>query len=153
MLVSGPTISISPSSATLTSAAPTASLSAIGSAGTLLWSTGQTSPVISVSASGTYSVTLTSPSGCTASTSVPIAGADLTLTLTLPQANFAGPGSVGNFLVDVFEVGGLPTSAGNVTITITAPLAIPSPSPIPCRASLFRGEQKHPFRSIMPSGQ
>ncbi|MVM37377.1 hypothetical protein GO730_06645 [Spirosoma sp. HMF3257] len=125
-----PTISISPSSATLTNATPTASLSAIGSAGALRWSTGETASVISVSASGTYSVTITSPGGCTASASVPIAGADLTLTLTLPQANFASSGSSANFLVDVFEVGdfllrrAMSPSPSRHLLAIVSPLSI-----------------------------
>ncbi|MVM38755.1 hypothetical protein GO730_16395 [Spirosoma sp. HMF3257] len=114
-------VSISPSSATLTNATPSVSLTAVGS-GMFLWSTGETSAVISVTTSGTYSVTLTSPGGCTASASVPVVGSDLTVTLELPQANFAAPGSVGNFLVNVFEVAGLPTSSGNVRITLTAPV-------------------------------
>ncbi|MVM37384.1 hypothetical protein GO730_06680 [Spirosoma sp. HMF3257] len=53
-----------------------------------------------------------------------MAGADLTVTLDLPQANFAASGTaaVGNFLVNVFELTGLPTSSGDVTITLTAPI-------------------------------
>ncbi|MVM28622.1 hypothetical protein GO755_01165 [Spirosoma sp. HMF4905] len=47
---------------------------------------------------------------------------DLTPTLVLPQANFAASGTVGNLLVTLFEVAGLPTPSGQVAITITAPL-------------------------------
>ncbi|MVM35969.1 hypothetical protein GO755_38505 [Spirosoma sp. HMF4905] len=119
--LTAPTLSVSPTSATLTQASPTASLSATGS-GILIWSTGETTPVISVTASGVYSVTLTNPAGCTATASIPVTGADLTLTLDLPQANFAKVGTVNNFIVNIFEVGGLPTSSGNVTITVTAPI-------------------------------
>ena len=72
-----PTVSISPSSATLTCNSPTASLSAIGT-GSVKWSTGQTSPIISVNASGTYSVTLTGSNGCTSSASV-VVGQDQTV--------------------------------------------------------------------------
>ncbi|WP_227687062.1 T9SS type A sorting domain-containing protein [Spirosoma arboris] len=68
-----PELAISPSSATLTCASPTVSLSAIGS-GSLLWSNGQTTPSISVSLAGTYSVTLTSATGCTATSSIVIGG-------------------------------------------------------------------------------
>ncbi|MVM37385.1 hypothetical protein GO730_06685 [Spirosoma sp. HMF3257] len=56
----GPSVSINPSSTTLTNASPSASLTAVG-VGTFLWSTGATTQVISVTSSGTYSVTLTSP--------------------------------------------------------------------------------------------
>ncbi|WP_460955204.1 beta strand repeat-containing protein [Spirosoma litoris] len=120
---SKPTLSINPTSTTLTAANPTASLTAIGT-GTFIWSTGTASPAISVTSSGTYSVTLTSPSGCTASASVPVIGSDLTINLDLPQANFGltGATAIGNFVVNVFEVGGLPTSSGNVRITVTAPI-------------------------------
>ncbi|QDK81931.1 hypothetical protein EXU85_26305 [Spirosoma sp. KCTC 42546] len=116
-----PSLSINPSSSILTVASPTASLSATGT-GTFFWSTGETSPTISVTTSGVYSVTLTGPSGCTASTSASVAGPDLALILLLPQANFAAAGTVGEFVVNLFEVGGLPTSSGKVTITLTAPL-------------------------------
>ncbi|GAB4006809.1 hypothetical protein GCM10028808_09410 [Spirosoma migulaei] len=118
-----PALSVSPTSATLTNANPTATLTASGT-GSFLWSTGQTSPMISVTTSGNYSVTLTNATGCTATASVPVVGSDLTITLDLPQANFAASGTaaVGNFVVNVFEVAGLPTSSGKVTITITAPV-------------------------------
>ncbi|MFD2572634.1 choice-of-anchor Q domain-containing protein, partial [Spirosoma soli] len=61
-------VSISPLSATLTCASPTVSLTALG-AGNVRWNTNETSPVISVSATGTYSVTLTNASSCTATAS------------------------------------------------------------------------------------
>ena len=101
-----PTVSISPSSATLTCNSPTASLSAIGT-GAVKWSTGQTSPVISVNTSGTYSVTLTSANGCTSSASivvgqdqtvptVSISPSSATLTCNSPTASLSaiGTGSV-----------------------------------------------------------
>jgi Leucine-rich repeat (LRR) protein len=66
-----PSVSITPSSATLTCANPSATLTANGT-GSFRWNTGSTESQISVSSSGTYSVTLTSPSGCTASTSVSV---------------------------------------------------------------------------------
>ncbi|MBC3792159.1 putative Ig domain-containing protein [Spirosoma utsteinense] len=79
---SAPTASISPSSATLTCASPTVSLTAVG-AGNVLWSTGSTDRVITVSASGTYSVTLTSANGCSASASAVISGDQSALTVSL----------------------------------------------------------------------
>ena len=60
-----PMISINPSSATLTCAIPAVSLTAIGT-GNVRWNTGETTPVISVSAAGPYSVTLISGNGCSA---------------------------------------------------------------------------------------
>ena len=67
-----PMVSISPNSATLTCASPVVSLSAVGS-GTVLWSTNETTPTISVNTLGLYSVTLTAGNGCTASASVQVA--------------------------------------------------------------------------------
>ncbi|MVM40329.1 hypothetical protein GO730_26215 [Spirosoma sp. HMF3257] len=127
----------------MTNASPTASLSALGT-GTLLWSTGEATPTISVTASGLYSVTLTNVQGCTATASVPVTGSDLTLTLELPQANFATVGSVVNIVVNVFEVGGLPTSSGNVTITITAPIGYTLAFPPVLTSIAVSGEASHP---------
>ena len=48
--------------------------------------------------------------------------ADLTPSIVLPQANFPASGGVANFLVTIAETNGLPTTMGNVSITVTAPL-------------------------------
>ena len=61
--------SISPSSTTLTCTNPTATLTASGES-TYLWSTGETSTAISVTAAGSYSVTATSATGCSTVASV-----------------------------------------------------------------------------------
>ncbi|GAA4463211.1 hypothetical protein GCM10023189_40980 [Nibrella saemangeumensis] len=63
-----PVAAISPSSATLTCANPSVSLTASGGS-TYLWSTGATTPVISVSLAGTYSVTVSNGSSCFATAS------------------------------------------------------------------------------------
>ncbi|GAB4024554.1 NHL repeat-containing protein [Spirosoma gilvum] len=54
---------------------------------------------------------------------LPLATADLTPTLTLPQSNFGASGAelTRNFVLNLFEVGGLRTS-GSVVITLTAPV-------------------------------
>ncbi|QDK77716.1 sialate O-acetylesterase [Spirosoma sp. KCTC 42546] len=52
----------------------------------------------------------------------PVVSSDLTINLDLPQANFATAGNVDNFVVNVFEVAGLPTSSGNVRVNITVPV-------------------------------
>ncbi|QDK81153.1 hypothetical protein EXU85_22060 [Spirosoma sp. KCTC 42546] len=115
-----PPLNITPSKATLTSTSPSVSLSAVGE-GTLKWSTGATTPVISATTAGIYSVTLTNAEGDTASASATVIGQDLSPTLLLPQANFPAAGSEVNLVVAVAEVGGFPTSLGNVSITITVP--------------------------------
>ncbi len=68
-----PSVSINPASASISCASPLVSLSAIG-AGTVRWSTGETSAVISVSVADTYSVTLTDGGGCTAVTGRVVSG-------------------------------------------------------------------------------
>lgn len=52
----------------------------------------------------------------------PAIGSDLTINLDLPQANFPSAFSMVNCVVNVFEIAGLPTSSGNVRITLTAPV-------------------------------
>ncbi len=59
-----PVAAIAPTTAVLTCANPTALLTASGG-GTYLWSTGATTQSITVSAAGTYTVTVTNASGCT----------------------------------------------------------------------------------------
>ncbi|MBD2703985.1 T9SS type A sorting domain-containing protein [Spirosoma sp. BT702] len=66
-----PSVSINPSSATLSCATSSVSLSAVGT-GSVVWSNGATTSSISVTAANTYSVTLTGTNGCTATTSVEV---------------------------------------------------------------------------------
>ncbi|MEZ0484434.1 putative Ig domain-containing protein [Fibrella aquatica] len=83
-----PQVSISASSTLLTCTNPSATLTAAGT-GSFRWSTGSTESQISVSASGTYTVVLTSPNGCTASASITI-GADQ----TVPQVSISASSTV-----------------------------------------------------------
>ncbi|MBD2705246.1 beta-propeller fold lactonase family protein [Spirosoma sp. BT702] len=80
-----PSLTISPSSTTLTCATPIASLSAVGS-GTYRWSTGATTPSISVSVATTYSVTSTGANGCSATASI-----GLSLDQTPPSLTISPP--------------------------------------------------------------
>ncbi|GAB3702538.1 hypothetical protein GCM10027592_32050 [Spirosoma flavus] len=66
-----PSVSINPASATLSCTNTSVSLTASGN-GTYQWSTGATSPTISVTTAGTYSVTLTASNGCVSSTSAQV---------------------------------------------------------------------------------
>jgi hypothetical protein len=68
-----PTATITPSSATLTCASPTVSLTASGGV-SYRWDDNSTNAVRSVSAAGPYSVTVTTGSDCSASTSVTVFG-------------------------------------------------------------------------------
>ncbi|MBD2700492.1 hypothetical protein IC229_07590 [Spirosoma sp. BT702] len=115
-----PTVSISPSSATLSCASPTASLSAIGT-GSVRWSTGATTASISVSTAGTYSVTLTNASGCSATASTMVSGnvssvsinpSSATLTCATPAASLTAVGA-----------GTVRWSTGATTSTISVSIA------------------------------
>ncbi|WP_020596169.1 hypothetical protein [Spirosoma panaciterrae] len=87
-----------------------------------------TSIPVSTSLTGSfvYQATCTT-NNCTSSpSSVTVTVAvlpDLSPTVSLPQANFSanGPESSRQFVVNVFEVGGKPTSPGSVTLTVSAP--------------------------------
>ncbi|OIN59189.1 GEVED domain-containing protein [Arsenicibacter rosenii] len=72
-----PTVSVTPSSATLTCSSPSVTLTAFTSETAILWSDGSTGTTLPVSASGVYSVTVTANSGCTA-TATAIIEADQT---------------------------------------------------------------------------
>lgn len=100
---------IAPSSATLSNPATTATVSA-----TLLSAGVQTFTLVAAqgSCSQTAFVSITATNG-----------PDITPTINLPQANFANasPENVRNFAVTLFETG-YHATAGQVTITITAPL-------------------------------
>ena len=77
-----PGLSINSSSTLISCASPTVSLSAVG-VGSARWSTGSLSPVLSVTATGTYSVTLTDAGSCTATASAVVSGSLLgTATVT-----------------------------------------------------------------------
>jgi hypothetical protein len=127
-----PSLTINPSSATLTCASPTVSLTAVGT-GTVRWNTGSTDPVISVSSAGVYSVTLTSPSGCTTSASVSVTAdqtapsltitpSSATLTCSSPTASLTAVGS-GTYR---WSTGSTDqtisvSSAGIYSVTLTSP--------------------------------
>ncbi|MBD2700192.1 SBBP repeat-containing protein [Spirosoma sp. BT702] len=126
-----PSVSINPSSATLTCPSPAASLTATGN-GTFRWNTGATSAIISVTAAGIYSVTLTSTSGCSASTSatvylnnnVPnltINPASATLTCTNSSVSLTAVGS-GTYRWNTSAITPTisATSAGMYSVTLTA---------------------------------
>ncbi|KAA9346688.1 putative Ig domain-containing protein [Larkinella humicola] len=68
-----PTATITPSSATLTCASPTVSLTASGGS-SYRWDDNSTNAIRTVSAAGPYSVTVTADGGCSASTSITVSG-------------------------------------------------------------------------------
>lgn len=123
-----PTVSIAPVPSSTIASGASLTLSASG-ATTYLWSDGSiANPLVlsNVTSTTTLSVTGTT-SGCSSTTSISIisnnTGPDLSPLLTLPDANFPStPGAAKNFIIQIQEVGGLPTAAGNITITLTAPV-------------------------------
>ncbi|SFC86498.1 RCC1-like domain-containing protein [Spirosoma endophyticum] len=128
-----PVVSITPSSATLSCASPRVSLTADGS-GSVRWSTGETTSIISVSVAGTYSVSLTSANSCVASASVAISQDS-----SVPTVSLVSSGTLSCALTSVTltasatgEVsyafsGGIPlgtnqvlvSTAGNYSVTVT----------------------------------
>ncbi|KAB7726872.1 BspA family leucine-rich repeat surface protein [Rudanella paleaurantiibacter] len=94
-----PTANITPTAATLTCSNPTATLTASGG-GTYRWEDGSTNASRTVNSAGTYSVTVTSANGCTATASVTISEDK-----TLPTFSLAASGTV---------------TCANPTVTLTA---------------------------------
>ncbi|WP_338874748.1 putative Ig domain-containing protein [Spirosoma sp. SC4-14] len=152
-----PTVSITPSSTTLTCSNPSATLTANGT-GSVLWSTGETTSAITVSAAGTYSVTLTSGSGCTATASasvqadqtaptVSITPSSTTLTCANPSATLTANGT-GSVLWSTGET----TSAITVSEAGTYSVTLTSGSGCTATASAsVQADQTAPSVSITPS--
>ncbi|GAB3908940.1 hypothetical protein GCM10028803_45610 [Larkinella knui] len=125
-----PSVSINSSSATLSCSSPTVSLTALGT-GTVRWSTGSTNAQISVNTAGTYSVTLTSPGGCTATASVTISGSSegpvalitpssATLTCANPSVELVASGGTTYRWEDTSTSANRTiTTAGTFSVTVT----------------------------------
>jgi hypothetical protein len=117
-----PAVSIDPTNATLTCANPTATLTAIGN-GTVRWSTEATDAQITVSSAGVYSVTLTSPGGCTASSSSMVTADQTAPSITLlTQTGQAYPGGQSALTVELNSgTVNLVASSCNGTLSWTGP--------------------------------
>jgi hypothetical protein len=127
-----PSVSITPSSATLSCASPSVSLTAVG-VGSVLWNTGSTNPILTVSSAGTYSVTLTSGSGCTAVASAEVSAdqsaPSVSITPSSTILSCASPSSVsltavgvGSVLWNTGSTNPILTvsSAGTYSVTLTS---------------------------------
>ncbi len=104
-----PTVSIAPTSGTLTCAAPSLTLTASTSGTGVRWNTNQITPSIVVSTSGTYSVTATAANGCTSSTNVTV---NTDLGGSSPVPTLSASASVvcaGANVIVVATVGGTPS--------------------------------------------
>ncbi|GAB3717231.1 hypothetical protein GCM10027592_59190 [Spirosoma flavus] len=126
-----PIVGISPTSATLSCATSSVSLSATGT-GTYLWNTGATTSVISATAAGNYSVTLTGSNGCTATTSaqvfqdnmvptVSISPTSATLSCATSSVSLSAVGT-GTYLWNTGATTSSisATAAGNYSVTLTS---------------------------------
>ncbi len=92
-----PTVSIMPTSATLTCSQPSLTLTATSSETVLRWSTGATSTTLLVNTAGNYSVTATAPNGCTVASNTVVVVSNTALTgfaVTTSASLCAGVGSV-----------------------------------------------------------
>jgi hypothetical protein len=129
-----PLASVTPATATISCATPTVNLLASGGA-TYLWSTAETAANISVGTAGTYSVTVTSADGCTAtassvvsgSTTAPTvnAGPDRLLTCTTPSVTLTAvspvTGATFAWNTGASTAAISATTAGTYTVTVTDP--------------------------------
>ncbi|MBN8822288.1 MULTISPECIES: hypothetical protein [unclassified Spirosoma] len=115
-----------------TTAGQSVTLTASGGPTSYLWSDGSSGGSLTVNPTSTtsYSVTGTFANGClvTASASVSVTtittptGPDLSPILSLPDAQFdKSPGAFKDFVMQIQEVGGVATSTGSVTITVSVP--------------------------------
>ncbi|MBD2705867.1 immunoglobulin domain-containing protein [Spirosoma sp. BT702] len=150
-------VSITPASATITCSNPVVSLTAVGM-GTYRWSTGQTTPSISVTAGGPYSVTLTGTNGCTAvatrqvdqdttSPTVSIAPVSATLTCASPIVSLSVVGS-GSYL---WSTGAI-TQSISVSTATTYSVTLTGANGCTASTSVVVGsDQLAPVVSINPS--
>ncbi|RRA98121.1 putative Ig domain-containing protein [Larkinella rosea] len=152
-----PSVSINPSSATLSCISPMVSLTAHGT-GSFRWNTGSTNAQISVSTAGTYSVTLTSPGGCTATASVTISGSSeepvalitpssATLTCANPSVSLVASGG------NTYRWEDNSTSA-NRTITTAGTYSVTVINGASCSATksiTISGSSEVPVATITPS--
>ncbi|MFD2572633.1 SdrD B-like domain-containing protein, partial [Spirosoma soli] len=120
---------------TLTVNQPTATISTVATLGvSYLWNTGATTPSISVSAAGTYSVTVTAPNGCTAATTAtvvsdtaaPTVTASVSNTLTCAQTTATISTTANPVATYLWNTGANTASivvsvAGTYSVTVTAP--------------------------------
>ncbi|GAB3888943.1 beta strand repeat-containing protein [Spirosoma agri] len=98
-----PAVSINPTRGTLTCASPSLTLTATTSASALRWSTGQTTPSITVTIAGTYSVTATGANGCSATSN----------SVVIESSQSAPPATL-------VASGGLSCAVSSVTLTANA---------------------------------
>ncbi|WP_192579011.1 SdrD B-like domain-containing protein [Fibrisoma limi] len=121
------TITINQPTATLTASSTTPGV-------TYQWNTGETTATISVSAAGTYSVTVTAPNGCTAATTTTVvsdtaapsvtASVSNTLTCAQPTATIsttATPGVTYRWNTGATAASIVVSEAGTYSVTVTAP--------------------------------
>lgn len=140
-------VSLEAATTTLTCTQPVVSLSAVG-AGTLLWSTGETTSAISVSAAGPYSVTLTGAGGCESIASVTVSqslttpeapnASSLTVTLGATNVNLTVTNCAGTVSWNgVDGTASLPVSATAVgTVSYTAVCKVGSCASVPTQVTL-----------------
>ncbi|MGV3556945.1 PKD domain-containing protein [Larkinella arboricola] len=123
-----PSLSLKPTSGTLTCTTPELTLAATSSASDWRWNTGEVTSSITVSVAGTYSVTATAANGCTATASVEVSENKQGPTVTLENNGplLSGQSTVTLTATDIagatyaFSSGTTPGSTPN-TATVTTP--------------------------------
>ncbi|MBD2699530.1 hypothetical protein IC229_02705 [Spirosoma sp. BT702] len=120
-----PTVSIlAPASTTLSCSSPSLSLTAIGG-GTYRWEDNSASAVRTVSSSGTYSVTVTSATGCTATASLQVFQDNLTPTLSISPASATLSCATSSVSLSAVGSGTYRWSTGETTPAISATAGAP----------------------------
>ena len=158
-----PTAAVTPSSAILTCTNPAATLTASGG-GTYLWganANNATTPAISVTAAGTYSVTVTAANGCTATASsvitvnqtpptASVTPGSAILTCTNPAATLTASGG-GTYLWGA-NAGSVTTAAISVTAAGTYSVTVTAANGCTATASsVITANQTPPTAAVTPS--
>ncbi|MBD2704464.1 leucine-rich repeat domain-containing protein [Spirosoma sp. BT702] len=119
---SAPSVNINPTSATLSCANPVVSLSVIGS-GTYRWNTGAVTSMISATLADTYSVTLTSTNGCTATASAQVFQNNSLPTVSITPGSATLSCNTSSVSLSAVGTGTYRWNTGDATSSISATLA------------------------------
>ncbi|QMW03831.1 immunoglobulin domain-containing protein [Spirosoma foliorum] len=103
-----PTVSIDAGEAILTPSQTSLTLTATSSASTLSWSTGETSPTITINTAGVYAVTATAVNGCSSIATITISQSNLDVIYSVKPGGWDDPA--------VWSTSQIPTSADAVRL-------------------------------------
>ncbi|MDR2204732.1 MAG: gliding motility-associated C-terminal domain-containing protein [Flavobacteriaceae bacterium] len=106
---------------------------------TFLWNTGETTQSINVSSSGTYSVVVTSPDGCTATDEIDVSfeiiTVDLGADVVVCNEDFTTLDAVGNFPVGTTFLWNTGETSQSITVSSSGNYSVTATSPKSCSAT------------------